>query len=268
MKRIRCGSGLGDSIYLQSVVRHLVGKGEQLEVCTDYPDVFLPLAGKVHLAPFGKERIQILAHYSTRKGIAATDQFEDCCINAGICEPVEMRLDWVPQNTALVDQLRAAGKPVVCVQLPRAPMGRTDGFGKELMPDCRVIQRAIDEVRSWAYLVQLGSGEPLFNFKGIHLDLADRTTVADLIDVGCAADGFFGFVSYFVPLAESFDKPALFVWSRRGLNAPKTFVRQITPHKVLHKDTSRFVMDDAPGDELKGELDAFRRTVESRRAAR
>jgi hypothetical protein len=72
--------------------------------------------------------------------------------------------------------------------------------------------------------------------------------VRDLLDVASVADGFLGYCSFMVPLAESFSKPALFVWSHRGLRAPQAYVRQITPQKILHRDTSHFVMDDWPID--------------------
>jgi ADP-heptose:LPS heptosyltransferase len=143
------------------------------------------------------------------------------------------------------------------VQLPRTPMGRTDGFGKELLPDCRVIQRLIDGLRGKALVVQVGSGDPLFRFTGIDVDLANKTTVAELVDVALAANGFLGYVSFIVPLAESLGKPALLVWSSAGLKARQPYVRQITPRKVLHCKTSRHVMDDAPEQEVMESLNAI-----------
>jgi hypothetical protein len=90
----------------------------------------------------------------------------------------------------------------------------------------------------------------LHQFTGIDIDLANKTTVSDLFDVATKAVAFLGYVSFIVPLAESLSKPALLVWSRRGLSAPHQFVRVITPQKVLHKPSSRFVWDDATEQEL------------------
>lgn len=249
---IRAGSGLGDSIYLQSVVRHMLEQGAgEIEVCSDFPDVFLPLKGRVTVSPFRRNVRH--AHYAPRKGMAGTDQFQDCCIAAGISTDADLRLDWCPVNVDLVQEVRRGSRPVVVVQLPRNPMGRTDGFGAELLPDCGVIQRAIDRIKSRVKIVQVGKGDPLYRFSGIDLDLSDRTSVADLIDVACAADGFLGYVSFVVPLAESLGKPALLVWSQRGLNAEgprREFVRRITPQKVLHCPSSRFVIDNCSDQEL------------------
>lgn len=246
MKSIRCGRGFGDSLYLQSVVRHLISTGGlRMRVRSDWPDVFRPLGERVEVTPFTRANTDILAHYSMRKGAAGTTQFQDCCISAGIKGPVDLRLDWTLTKPGLVDLVRDPGKPVLVVQLPRTPMGRTDGFGASLLPDCRAIQKLIDQAKADHTVVQIGAGEPLFRFKGIDIDLANKTTVAETIDVASAADRFLGYVSFLVPLAESFGKPAVFVWSRRGLKDRMQFIRQITPQKILHRPTSTFVMDDA-----------------------
>lgn len=258
MKSIRCGRGLGDSIYLQSVVRHLVQRdGQPLRVCSDWPDVFLPLGEMVKVVPFTRAGIDILAHYATRKRFSDTTQFRDCCINAGIVEQVELHLDWPAPSGHLIDEITASGLPVVCVQLPRAPMGRTDGFGLELLPDCRVIQKMIDAMRGVATIVQVGAGTPLFNFTGIDIDLANKTTVRELIDVAAIADGFLGYCSFILALAESLDKPTIMVWARAGLQSRELYIRQITPQKIIEKTSTRHVIDDCSEQEITEVLDGF-----------
>jgi len=250
VKTIRCGRGLGDSLYLQAVVRHLLGtEPTRLRVRTDYPGVFSQLGDRVETTPF-ERRADIVAHYAVRKGIEGTTQFQDCCIAAGIREPVALHLDWRITDQALIDRVCAGGRPVLVVQLPRVPMGRTDGFGASLLPDCAAIQRVIDAARSTHTVVQIGAGRPLFRFSGIDISLANETTVAQMIDVVSIAHRCLGYCSFLVPLAESFDKPALFVWSERGLHDGHLYVRRITPAKVLHKATSRHVMDTASEAEL------------------
>lgn len=239
MRAIRGGMGLGDAIYVQSVARHIVNRGEKLQVCTSWPDVFKPLGEAVEFARFRRDRIDFLAHYSLRKRFTDTTQFDDCCIQAGIGAGVELRLDW----PARPHRLQADGKPILCVQLPRSPMGRTDGFGAELLPDCRKIQAAIDAVRGRVLIVQVGSGKPLFEFSGIDVDLANRTTVSELIDLASAADAFLGYPSFLLPLAESLGKPVLMVFSSRGLESSTIYVKQITPKKLLHLNLSKAVID-------------------------
>lgn len=260
MKSIRCGRGLGDSIYLQSVVRHLIKRdGQPLRVCSDWPDVFSPLGAMAKVVPFTRVNIDILAHYASRKRIADSTQFHDCCVNAGIVEPVELKLDWPEPISPLIDEIKSLGRPVVCVQLPRAPMGRTDGYGAELLPDCRVIQRLIGKLKERAVIVQVGAGTPLFKFRGIDIDLANRTTVRELIDIASIADGFLGYCSFILALAESFDTPAVMVWARAGLQSKESYIRQITPQKIIEKRSTRFVIDDCTEQDITEALDGFLR---------
>lgn len=259
MISIRGGSGLGDSLYMQAIARHLAGQGHRVEACSNWPDVFRPLVatGAVTVSPFRRHPIDRLAHYARRRGVLGTTQFEDCCRTAGIPGRVELRLDWTVEDTALAAQLRRRDPPAVAVQLPRAPMGRTDGFGRELLPDCAVLQRIIDRLRQAATIVQIGAGEALYRFERLDLDLANRTTVSQLLDVAATVDGFFGYPSFVIPLAESLGKPALIVWSRKGLNSPREVVRQMTPAKLLHGPLSRHLVDDCPGTTIEAEADAF-----------
>jgi hypothetical protein len=260
VRTIRGGKGIGDALYVQAVARHLVQK-ERLRVATCWPDVFLPLGDRVECVPFTKAGIDILAHYSRRKNRPGTDQFVDVCLEAGIKEAIPLVLDWQINDRDLTAGLLAHRKPIVLVQLPRAPMGRTDGFGMELLPDCRAIQRAIDRLHGKALLVQVGAGTPLHRFRGIDIDLAGKTSVRQLIDVAAVSNGMLGYVSFLLPLAESLGKRALLVWSRRGLKAGHVYLRQITPTKVIHrKDLVRAVLD-GPGDDVEGAADAFLRQV-------
>lgn len=264
--RVRSGWGLGDGLYLQAVVRYLVGKGHRVEACSEWPDLFRPLAHAVVVSPFRRERVDIVAHYTTRKNIEDTTQFQDCCIMAGIEEPVELKLDWEPINGRLVRQIQSVEKPVILVQLPRTPMGRTDGFAREVLPDCTTIQKVIDHIGERAFFIQVGSGEALFEFQGIDLDLASKTSVTDLLDVAFAADGMLGYCSFAVPLAESLDKPALFVWSRRGTRSRNRFIKAITPRKILHGAQSSFIFDDANKDTIEQAADALLEQAGSQRA--
>lgn len=255
---VRSGKGLGDSLYLQSVVRHLVENGrDNIEVCTSWPDVFRPLNGKVHVSPFRRDCVDASFHYISRKRISETDQFTDCCIAAGIKEKIDLRLDWTPVNRRLLDNMRNVGKPIVLVQLPRDPMGRPDGFGNDLLPNCKTIQKAIDKLGERAFTVQVGAGKPLHRFRNIGLDLANRTSVSDLLDVASISSGALGYCSFIVPLAESLNKPVLLVWSRQGTQSRNDFIRAITPQKIFFRSSSTYVMDDCTLPELDEAVDAF-----------
>lgn len=264
MRSIRGGKGLGDSLYLQSVVRHIIKCDRQpLKVASNYPDVFLPLGDKVKVIPFTRTGIDITAHYVNRKGFTETTVFRDCCISAGIKNYPELRLDWPQADNELVENIRKPGKPVVIVQMPRAPMARSDGMGMELLPDCKRIQQIIDAVKPYSTIVQVGAGESLFKFDGIDIDLANRTTVRELLDVSAAASGFIGYCSFILPLAESLHKPCMMVWSRRGLESKELFIRRVTPKKMIEHASTQYLIDDCGQYEMDEALNVFLRQIKS-----
>lgn len=260
MRTIRGGKGLGDALYVQAVARHIVAGGERLRVATAWPDVYAPLGDRVECVEFRKTDIQILAHYALRKGFR-TDQFTDVCLQSGLPGAVELRLDWAIRDAALVHALRreAAGRPICLVQLPRVPMDRKDGFGAELLPDGRALQRAVDVLRGRALLVQVGAGRALYRLSGLDVDLAGQTSVTQLLDVAAACDGALGYVSFMLPLCESLGKAIMLVWSRRGLKSPVGFVRQITPDKTIHRKNLARVVLDGERDDVEGAASAFLR---------
>ena len=252
MKSIRGGMGLGDALYLQALVGHLLElwARESFEVCNRYPEVFAPLGERVRVSPFRRDRIDVLGHYARRKG-QHSRQWQDVCLEAGAPDSLELRLTWRRTDAELVRMVeqKAEGRPIVLVQLPRAPMGRTDGFGHELLPDCRKIQRQLDELAGRVFFVLVGSGYPLFRFRGIDLDLTEKTSVSQLIDLAEASAGLIGYCSFFVPLAEGFKKPALFAWSARGMRSATVYVRTITPAKILERASSFWFVDEGPLEE-------------------
>jgi hypothetical protein len=104
--------------------------------------------------------------------------------------------------------------------------------------------------------VLVGSGMPLYDLK-VDWDLSNQTSVTDLLDIALAVDGLMGYVSFFVPLAESLDKPLFCVWSQQGLKASNKFVSAITPKKILEKRTSSYVIDVQEESQQRCGFDAF-----------
>lgn len=257
MRTMRGGRGLGDTIYLQSIARHLTANGDPICVASDYSDVFIPLGRRVRVIPFTRQGVNIVAHYVMRKSVAGTSQFTDMCQAAGIRRVIDLCIDWQVKDTELVDRLKAPGKPIVCLQMARSPMGRTDGFGHEILPNCDAIQKAINLLQGRATIVQVGAGKSLYNFRGIDADLSNGTNVSQLFDIASVAHGFIGYPSFIVPLAESFNRRALIFWSTAGLRSAQPFISSITPAKLLHKATGRAVMDNSPEGLIEHEVAAF-----------
>ena len=255
MKRIRGGNGLGDAIYLRPIVEELLRRGEQVEVCCGYPEVFSGLP--VSVKPFDRLNIQVLAHYTLGKRNPATNQWQDICTSAGIDVP--LRFDWKVKNQALVDGLRAKadGRPLVLVSGGRAPMARTDGFGKELLPNREAFD-AVLAALSDCFMVKVGKADQVYPLKA-DVDLNGSTSVSDLLDLGASCDAIVGQCSFVIPLAEVFDKPLLCVWAAEGMSpARHYYISSITPQKVLSKSSSKFVMDDWPQQKIREIARAFR----------
>lgn len=263
MIRARGGSGLGDSLYLRAIVEALVARGEQVTAFSDWPDVFIGSGARVE--PFCRNRMDVLAHYVGGKSRGHTNQWQDVCGCAGVCAPLSIR--WEIQNPALVARVQelAAGRPVVLVHGGREPMGRKDGFGRELLPRQPAFERALASLAD-CFLVRIGAAPDLYPLT-CHLNLNGGTSVADLIDLGASCDGVVAQCSFAIPLAEVFDRPFLGVWAAAGLRSSNTWVRLVTPKKVLSKPSSRAVIDDeAPADITEKAL-AWRASLQPAREA-
>jgi ADP-heptose:LPS heptosyltransferase len=247
---IRGGGGLGDAIYVHIITRHLVKQGKKVIPCTDYTELFRHLP--VTTVPHRKNEVDIVCHYTMRKMISTTNQFEDCCINSGL-EPsqVENKMEWV-KRPYFKNQ-----KPYICVPVFRPPMGRDDGFALELLPDRELYQKIINKLSQHYTIVQIGSGKKIKSFSNVHIDLVDKTSVNDIVNIVAHAKGVFGYCSYLVPLAEAFDIPALYLWARQGLRSQKTFIHSIKPSKIFAKDSSMYLIDDYLEKDVERTVDAF-----------
>lgn len=249
MKRIRGGSGLGDSLYLRSVAEYFIRRGEAITVCSDFPCIFIGSGAKVE--PFRRNNVDIVAHYPSRNA-APTNQWQDICISAGIREPLEHRFAWTVQRQDRCDEILewAAGRPIVLIAAAHPPMTRKDAFCTEILPAEDAIACASNAL-SDCYRIQIGGEAPLYDIPH-DIDLTGLGSVADLLDLASLASGMLGQCGYIIPLAEAFDKPLLCVWSANVPTAREQYVRRLTPHKVFSKASSRFVVDDYPIEKIEG----------------
>lgn len=253
-RTIRGGRGLGDSIYLRPIAEYFLALGDPVVVLSDYPDVFAGI--DVEVKQFTRFGVNVLAHYVLGKPNPGTNQWQDICHSAGVTVPLSFT--WTVLNHELVASIkkRAAGRPIIIVHGGRVPMGRIDGFGKELLPEQGAFVAALDAVRD-AYLVRVGNAESLYTLP-CDIDLTGKSSVADLLDLASICDGVVGQCSLAIPLAEVFDRPLLIIWAAAGLASREPYVAQITPSKVLSKASSRFVMDDWPVDRIRWSVAEWR----------
>lgn len=255
--RIRGGSGLGDSLYLRPICEFLVRNGHLVTACTNFPDVFIGSGAMVE--PFRRDRVDMIAHYVGGKNNPTTTLWQDLCNHAGVSVP--LRFDWTPRGGALLKRIRrgANGRPVLLVHGGREPMGRRDKFGIELLPFEGAFNATIAAIDD-CFKVRIGRGDQLYPV-ACDLDLTNNTTVADVLDIAAVSAGVVSMCGFPVPLAEALDKPALFIWSSRGLASAHQFIKTVTPAKILSKGSSRFVVDDWPVELLQESARQFREAL-------
>lgn len=242
-RRIRGGSGLGDSLYVRPVADYFARRGEAVQVLSFYPDVFLGSGAEV--VPFERTaNVDTMAHYAIGRRNPDTTQWQEVCRAARIDDSLPFRFGWRVQNEALVHRLRsrAAKRPIVLVHGGREPFGRMDQFGIELLPDPRGFEVMLGALRE-CFLVRIGRGKQFYKVRS-DLDLYGETSVRDVLDLAWSCDGIVAQCSFAVPLAEAFDKPLLALWAARGLASKQRYISNLTPQKVLQGARSRHVVDD------------------------
>lgn len=227
-----------------------MARGEPLEVCTDYPELYR-FPGMVRFAPWSRQ-VHYTAHYTKEKGDERSTQFTDMCRRVGLRGAVPLTLAWEVKNPTIVQQVKdaAAGRPILFVHGGREAFGRSDGFGLSLLPDANVFNAVLAEIRQKYFAIYCGRGSRLFPVD-VDLDLNDQTCVTDMIDLAyAAADRFYAQASFALPLAESFDKKVLLCFSAKGFTSRHQAVRTITPKKLLHKKTSTYFVDNWPRERI------------------
>lgn len=257
MMRLRGPSGLGDSMYLRPIAEEFARAGKKLVVLSNYPEVFIGSGLKIE--PFEKLTATLAAHYAGGKARRNTNQFQDMLLSVGLSPDIPLKFGWVVQNSALIEDVRqqAAGRRIVLVHGGREPMNRDDGYGTELLPKPEAFLAALDMDSSSCFFVNIGSRSKTLYELPSHLDLRDRTSVADLIDLGSACDGVIAQCSFAVPLAEIFDKPLLIIWAARGLKSHKPYIAAVTPEKVFTADHSLAVFDNESEERIREVAHAF-----------
>ncbi len=253
---------MGDGMYVRAVCEHLAKTHSDITACTNYPELFDGTG--IGTAPFSRQNIDRLAHYSARKAKTDSCQWDDVCDAAQIPR-IPLKIAHQVRNRAMIERLRifADGKPMILVHGGRVPMGRTDGFGKELLPNVEAFGAVLEALHD-CFLIQIGNAEQVYALD-CDITLNGSTTVTDLLDLGLACDGVVAQCSFAVPLAEVFDKPFLAVWAARGMAmGVHPYIRAIKPAKILSKPTSLHVVDDWTPEKIRGVACGFRFLVGSR----
>jgi len=148
---------------------------------------------------------------------------------------VELRLDWKVRDQSFLDKIkrRANAKPILIYQPPKV----TNGGEQELYTP------PADAFNNWLlarddhYRIKVGHPSAAMEFRDApcELNLFNKTSVRQMIDLATIGDLFFSQVCFLPTLAEAMDKKSVCMFTRRQLAAGTNWVRAITPDVFFHK---------------------------------
>lgn len=231
---LRASKGLGDAIRLRAAVLHLLARGKQIVVYTNFPQVFIDLP--VTTRPLGEgDQHERLRHFSAALLRPATvDYFTRACRCAGIEESVELRMGWKVKNQALLDQIRrkSAGRKIFVYQTRKIPRNEEQEL---LRPNLDAYNKFIAGHGDY-YKIKLGQPPYVENDASVpcDMDLFGKASIHDAFDIGTIGDLFFGEDCYVPLLGEVNDRRFVYMFSRRALKS-ETRVSNATPDRAIHK---------------------------------
>lgn len=239
MIELNAAKGLGDALHLRAIVLHLLKKGEALTVYTGWKEVFAGLA--VTVKPLHEKNGDENWHHAMAclhcriKETGHLDMFMMCARQAGIAEPVELRIDWQPRNSALLERIRraAGGKKLLVYQPLKKVANLNDALARPRLAAYNEFIAAHDEY----FRVRIG--DPKFlqqdSAPQFDMDLMGKTSIHDILDIGTITDMFFGECCFTIILAQALDKAVTCMFSRRAAESGRNFLMNLRPERIFHK---------------------------------
>lgn len=240
MITLNAPTGLGDAIYVRAIVLHLLAKGERVTVLSRWPAVFSDLPVTVNSerqmdvrAPESDVRHVTACLHCQIPAIMALDKFSLACLQAGIVEPVALKMDWKPRNPVLLSRIAAdaAGRDIVLYQ----PLRRAGNLAEQTLRPMADAYRGLIAERQGSFRIRVG--HPNFTEDvdmPCELDLIGRIAVEDALDIATVADEIIGENCYLPVVAQALGKPFVCMFSKRGLSSPFNKVRGVTPERSFH----------------------------------
>jgi hypothetical protein len=232
--------GLGDGLLVRVAAMEWLRRGEEVRVYTYWPELFHDLP--VELAtgtPYRDGQSDVYGcaacMHCRRPDVVPLSMFTRSCHQCGLQEVPELDLAWTVTNQAPLDRVRrkANGKPILIFQPPKI----ANGEEQELYnPRAEDFNRWLDG-RTDYYRVKVGHPSAAQEFRDApcELNLFNKTTVKEMLDLATIGDLFFSQVCFIPTLAESLNKRSVCMFTRRQLSAKSNKVRNLTPEVFLHK---------------------------------
>ena len=236
--RLKCASGLGDSIYIYPVLKEYLKKydSRDITIMTNYPEIFQDLGVKTirHTKDWASHKIS----YCPRKYDTSTTQFQDVLMASRLPTDIKLNIPWKVKEPDYINKLYQKMKipfNYLVVAAPYVPFGRCDGFGKELTIKYQYLDDILRQLKKDYFVIQVGSEDSVYQLKNIDLNLCRKTTITQLMDLTSQASFVVGQVGHMIPIAEALNIPGMIVFSKNGLDCPNKFISSITPQKIIHK---------------------------------
>jgi hypothetical protein len=242
---LRGAGGFGDSIYMYPVLKYFLKKGETVEILTKYPDIYAPLRklGLIISDRYSKAP-DTECRYAPRYSIQVTTTYQDTLILSGAPPSLPFTIEFEhPKEFAF-----STNKKICVIRKPTMPMKGKSG-GDILIPDCSIIQRLIDKYRNDYYFVLAGNPEGEFNFplRGIDLDLTEKLTIPEVLQLAFQSDMIITQCGFFIPICETLNRRCFILFSDKGMKSNYKFSPHITPRKVINNYSAvNFAIDNEP----------------------
>lgn len=237
MIRLNAPKGLGDAIHVRAVVIHLLRQGELVTVFTRWPEVFADLDISVRPADEARQYDDVTSARACLQCIVPyirnLSLFRNVCLQAGIIDVVDPNIGWTVRNRALVDVVKTlADRPILIFQSLKIVANEED---KQRRPDGEAFRRLINGHREH-FKVKLGHSQFVQDDADLacDLDLFDKLTVTDAIDLVKIADVVCSEPSYLTILGQAFSTKVECLFSVRGLRSNIKSVAGITPERLFH----------------------------------
>lgn len=238
MINLNGSKGLGDALYVRAVARHLVNRNKDVTVFTRWPVVFdgMPLTIRPLEARNDAEDLRhvIYCSHCRVNEPQSLNFFTLACKQAGIVEQVELYIDWQVKSRKLVDTIRdkARGRRVFVYQSPK----RANSAEEASLRPHRSAFNSFVANHGDCFRVKLGHSSSVDIDASVpcDLDLFDKTTVQEALDVCASADLLFSDPSFVTVMGEAMGKRFTAMLSRRAAESPSLRARSATPERLFH----------------------------------
>lgn len=241
--------GLGDAIYQRAVVEHILSRGDEVKVWTYWRDLFedLPvklatkqeiddLQNKKDLPDHNNLHAVSACMHCRVPYIMGLDKFTLACLQAGIEEPIELRISWKVRKPDLLRMIqeKADGRPIMVYQSLRK--GRT--------PDDHVMRPKLEAYRAFIndhadhFRVKLGHHFYVDRTTDLpcELDLTDATMSPTwALDIIYISNLVFGENCYTPIAAQAMNRPFVLMMAREATRSNRPKVRGVLPHRMIQK---------------------------------